>query len=527
MIHDLPERLNATDVFIDRHLREGRHRDLAIIDAGDDTSYSYGELADGVDRFAAALVHCLDARPEERALLLLQDSAAFACCFFGAIKVGVVPVPVSTLLKPSDYEVLCDDSRARILIVSAALLPSITPVLGGLRYLRHLVIVGPASLPENALLSVHDYAALCAKHAGSRVATFDARRDDACFWLYTSGTTGRPKAAIHLQHDMIVCAEAYARGVLDLRPEDRTYSVARLFFAYGLGNALYFPLYVGASTILHPDKPTPQRALELASKHRATVFFGVPTAYAAICALSEAERRAFDLQALRLAVSAGEALPPALYEKWRTRFGCELLDGIGSTEALHIFISNRPNDVLPGSSGKLVAGYRARVVDDANADVAPGVVGDLLIAGDSICAGYWNQQQRSQATFIGEWARTGDKYLCDAHGYYHYQGRSDDMLKAGGIWVSPTEVEAALAEHPAILECAVVGQADAHGLIKPKAFVVLRDDAPRPTAEDLEAFARKRLAAYKLPRSFETVAALPKTATGKIQRYLLRTSAVS
>ena len=349
-------------------------------------------------------------------------------------------------------------------------------------------------------------------------------RDDQAFWLYSSGTTGFPKGAIHLQHDMLCTAEWVGGGVFGINDRDRTFSVAKLFFAYGLGNALYFPFSVGASTILYPAKPEPERCFEIIERHRPTIFYAVPTAYAAMLATAERSDRTYDLSSLRVCSSAGEPLPAALYERWKARFGVEILDGIGSTEALHTFISNRPGRVRAGSSGELVPGYDARIVDADGRDVPQGEIGDLLIKGDSICAGYWNQPEKTAATIIGDWIRTGDKYSRDADGYYWYHGRSDDMLKSGGQWVSPAEVEAAIVAHDAVLECGVVGREDNEGLVKPLAFVVLkpgRTGSPQ-LADELKQFVKSRIAVYKCPRWITFATDLPKTATGKIQRYKLR-----
>ncbi|HEX2681208.1 MAG TPA: benzoate-CoA ligase family protein, partial [Candidatus Dormibacteraeota bacterium] len=348
-------------------------------------------------------------------------------------------------------------------------------------------------------------------------------RDDVAFWLYTSGTTGVPKAAVHLHHDMLVCCESYGQHVLELGPDDRTFSVAKLFFAYGLGNALYFPFHVGASTVLYPGRPDPAAVFALITRERPTVFYAVPTAYAALLHVPDAERT-YDLRSLRLCLSAGEPLPKALYQRWYDRFGLEILDGIGSTEMCHTFIANRRGRVRAGSSGTLVPGYEARIVDDEGREVPAGEVGNLIVKGDSACAGYWNQHERTKQTIQGEWVRTGDKYVRDADGYFWYAGRVDDMIKAGGIWVSPGEVEAALVEHAAVLEAGVVGAADADELVKPLAFVVLAPGHTPSSAleEELKTFVKDRLASYKYPRWIVFVDELPKTATGKIQRFKLR-----
>jgi benzoate-CoA ligase len=325
---------------------------------------------------------------------------------------------------------------------------------------------------------------------------------------------------VHLQHDMVVCAELFAKGILDIRPADRTFSVAKLFFAYGLGNGLYFPFSVGATTILWPGPPTPPHVYAVIEKHRPTLLYSVPTAYGMMLA----HAGDFDLSSVRLAVSAGEALPPALYERFKQRFGVDIIDGIGSTEALHMFISNRPGAIRPGSSGVTVPGYDARVLDDEGRPVANGEIGNLWVKGDSVCAGYWQQHEKTKQTIEGEWIRTGDKYTQDADGYFWYAGRSDDMLKVGGQWVSPVEVENALVAHAAVLECGVVGRDDRDGLTKPAAFVVLRGGMAGSSelAKELQQFVRERLAEYKRPRWVEFLPELPKTATGKIQRFRLR-----
>jgi benzoate-CoA ligase len=345
-------------------------------------------------------------------------------------------------------------------------------------------------------------------------------RDDAAFWLYSSGTTGFPKGAVHLHRDMVYCTEYYARGVLNMTEADRCYSVAKLFFAYGLGNGLYFPFGVGASTVLLPHRPEPRKVFELVANTKPTLFFGVPTSYAALLATPGE----FDMSSVRAGVSAGEALPKAIWDNFKSRFGVEILDGIGSTEVLHIFISNRLGEVRPGSTGKVVPGYEAQIVDENGHEVGPDEEGHLLVKGQSTCAYYWNKWDKTRETIIGEWIRTGDKYHKDQDGYYWYHGRADDMIKAGGIWVSPVEVENVLAGHPAVLEAGVVGRVDADQLLKPCAFVVVKPDyTAGPELEtELKQFVKDKIAVYKYPRWIEFVDALPRTATGKLQRYKLR-----
>lgn len=514
---ELPGRMNAATYFVDANVEGGRGDKVAIIDATSGSTTTYAELLAQTNRVGNAL-RALGVRREERVMLLLLDTPEFAFAFFGAIKIGAVPVPTNTLLTPTDYEYLLDDSRARVLIVSEALLPAIEPIRERLAYLEELVVVGA---PRGA--GVRSFAELVGA-ASPELEPEMLHKDDACFWLYSSGTTGFPKGAIHLQHDMIVAADLYAVQTLGIREDDTTFSVAKLFFAYGLGNGLYFPLRVGATTILCPDKPSASRAYEVIEAHRPTLFFSVPTGYAGMLAIDDASER-YDTSSVRLCVSAGESLPAVLYERWRERHGTEVLDGIGSTEILHIFISNRVGRVRAGSTGEIVPGYEARIVDEAGREVPLGDVGDLLIKGDSTCAAYWNKHEATKETIEGHWIRTGDKYRCDADGYFWYQGRGDDMLKVGGIWVSPVEVESVLARHPAVLESAVVGMEDHDRLVKPKAFVVLKDPAGvdvEALVPELQTFVKERAARYKSPRWIEIVAALPKTATGKTQRYKLR-----
>jgi acyl-coenzyme A synthetase/AMP-(fatty) acid ligase len=546
----IPDTFNAATYFVDRHVAEGRGGRVAI-ECGD-KRITYDEVLLKVNRFGSALRR-LGVRPEERVLLLLPDLPEFVYAFFGAIKIGAVPVPLNTLWKPADYQYVIHDSRAGVLVVSADLLPQIEGIaLQDRRSIRHIIVVGSAESTHTHTV----FGALLAQGSADAQAE-PTSRDAPAFWLYSSGSTGVPKGCVHLQHDMVVCAELFGKGVLGIRSSDRTFSVAKLFFAYGLGNALSFPFAVGATTILWPGPPTPQNVYDVIEKHRPTLFYSVPTGYAmmlahrragvdprvqAPLAVPDAERRSgspgrsgreggrteeageFDLSSVRLAVSAGEALPPSLYERFKERFAVDIIDGIGSTEVLHMFISNRPGAIRPGSSGLIVEGYEARILDDSGAAVPPNEIGNLWIKGDSLCAGYWNQHEKTKSTIEGHWIRTGDKYTQDADGFFWYAGRSDDMLKVGGVWVSPVEVENVLIAHDSVLECGVVAHEDHDALSKPKAFVVLRPGiAGSPElAKELQQFVRERLAEYKRPRWVEFLQELPKTATGKIQRFKLR-----
>jgi benzoate-CoA ligase family protein len=516
----IPASFNAATYFVDRLVAEGRGAHVAI-EYGDER-ITYGELGERVDRVASALRDRLDVRPEERVVMLLHDEPAFAYAFFAILKIGAVAVPLNTLLKPADYRFLLDDTRASVVIVGEALLPQLLSVAAGEhRRLRHVVVVGDVASSAQVR-----FADLLALGRPSFVAE-PTSRDEPAFWLYSSGSTGAPKACVHLHHDMVVCARLFAQGTLGLRPGDRSFSVAKLFFAYGLGNGLYFPLSVGATTVLWPGPPTAANVYRIIEQHRPTLFYSVPTGYGMLLAHTR-EGSDFDLSSVRLAVSAGEALPPPLFERFKQRFDLEILDGIGSTEALHMFISNRPGAIRVGSSGQVVHGYEARILDGDGTPVGDGTIGNLWISGESVCAAYWNQHEKTRETIEGCWLRTGDKYTRDADGYFWYGGRADDMLKVGGQWVSPLEVESALLAHPDVLECGVVGQEDKDALVKPVAFVVLREGVDRSDgrAAELEQFVRTRLADYKRPRRVMFVAALPKTATGKIQRFRLREIAV-
>jgi benzoate-CoA ligase len=511
----LPDTFNAATYFVDRHVAEGRGAEIAI-ECGDE-SITYAQVADRVCRFGAALVHTLGLEPEQRIAMVLPDVPAFAYAFFGAIRAGLVPVPLNTLWRARDFKYVLNDSCARALVISDALLHEVTAIpRDELPRLRHIIVVGQP--PEDG----HGFDALLATASPSHDAE-RTHKDGVAFWLYSSGSTGTPKGCVHLQHDMVVCAELYAKGILGMTAHDRCFSVAKLFFAYGLGNALYMPFAVGATSILMPDHPTALRVYATIERYHPTLFFSVPTNFGMMLAHTR-EAPDFDLSSIRAAVSAGEALPVPIFQRFKQRFGLEIVDGIGSTEVLHMFISNRPGAVRPGSSGQAIPGYEARIVDDQDRPVAPREIGNLLIKGDSTCAYYWNHHEKTKATIQGAWIRTGDKYSVDEEGYYWYAGRSDDMLKPGGIWVSPVEIESALLEHEAIQECAVVGCEDKDGLTKPWAFVVLR--APHQPSQDLgwvlQQFVRERLPDYKRPRHVEFIAELPKTATGKVQRYKLR-----
>jgi benzoate-CoA ligase len=509
----LPAQFNVATWFVDRNVAEGRGGSPAF--RHEDRVLTYADVLELTNRTGNAL-RDLGVGMEDRVLVLCLDAPEFLGAFWGAIKIGAVPIPVNTLMRASDYLYFLQDSRAKAAVISAPLLAEAGPVLGQSPYLKHVLVAGGKAAPHLS------YEA-CVDKASPTLEAAPTSKDDVAFWLYSSGSTGRPKGAVHLHHDMVVCHETYAVQVLGLQRTDRVFSAAKLFFAYGLGNAGYFPMGAGAESVLFPHRPTPESVFEVLARHRPTIFFGVPTLYAGMLALKDADTR-YDISSLRLCVSAGEALPDEIYARWKQRFGVEVIDGIGTTEILHIFLSNRPGAARPGSTGLPVPGYEAVIVDDAGLPVKPGDIGNLRVKGDSTMAYYWNKHDKTKDTLYGHWIQTGDKYYQDADGYFWYAGRADDMLKVGGIWVSPVEVENTLIKHPAVLEAAVVGAEDSDRLVKPKAFVVLKEPAGAGPGlvEELKGFVKDKIAPYKYPRWIEFVPELPKTATGKIQRYKLR-----
>jgi benzoate-CoA ligase len=508
---DIPREYNAAYDLIERNLAAGRGRKLAYID--DCSQYTYYELAERANRCANALLE-LGLQPEQRVVLCLQDTFDFPVSFLGAILAGLVPVAINTLLKTSDYRFILSDSRACALIVSAPLLPLFEPLFDELTQLKH-VVVSQAQTPRlHSLQALLDRAPASFQPAATCC-------DDPCFWLYSSGSTGAPKGTVHLHGSLIQTAELYARPILGIGSNDVIFSAPKLFFAYGLGNALTFPLAVGATAVLMAGRPTPDAVLARLRKHQPSIFGGVPTLYASMLAAGLPPRGELNLRAC---ISAGEALPRDIGERWSRHLGVDILDGIGSTEMLHIFLSNRPGQVCYGTTGTAVPGYELRLLDDDGRPVPPGQIGELHVAGPTAAAAYWNNRAKTLQTFQGRWVRSGDKYSIDERGRYVYAGRGDDMLKVSGMYVSPAEVESALISHPAVLEAAVIGQDDLDGLTKPLACVVLQEGAVAgaPLCEALQQHVKSILAPFKYPRWIEFVPELPKTATGKIQRFELR-----
>jgi len=503
---------NAVSWLLDRNVDEGRGDKVVF----DDTvsQITYGRLQQQTRR-VGNMLRRLGVRREERVAMIMLDTIDFPIVFLGAIRAGVVPVPLNTLLTAEQYAYILSDCRARVLFVSEALLPVVKDIIARMPDLEHVVVSGK---------DAHGHKKLSDEIARESdvFATAPTHADEPAFWLYSSGSTGMPKGVRHLHSNLAATAESYAKQVLGIREDDVGLSAAKLFFAYGLGNALTFPMSVGATTVLNSERPTPAVMFALMNKYHPSIFFGVPTLFAAMLN-DEATKAQAAGNRLRVCTSAGEALPESVGNAWRARFGVDILDGVGSTELLHIFLSNAPGDIKYGSSGRPVPGYKVRLVNETGADVADGEVGELLVDAPSAGESYWNQRAKSRATFEGAWTRTGDKYTRDADGRYTFCGRADDMFKVSGIWVSPFEVESALITHPAVLEAAVVPEADPEGLLKPKAYVVLRPESSAAGLhEALKEHVKQKIGPWKYPRWIDVVDNLPKTATGKIQRFKLR-----
>jgi benzoate-CoA ligase len=507
---DIPREYNAAQDLLSRNKKNAKK--IAYINAATGDTLTFAELSEQAHRFAS-LLQTRGILPESRILVCMLDTPQWPVVFLGSILAGVIPVAANTLLTPKEFEYMLHDSRAKALIVSQNLLHNFNEMLTQESELKTVFVSDSNEDCPHPSLEKSIRESLPISEA------YSSCKDDMCFWLYSSGSTGAPKGTVHLHSHLMMTAELYAKKILGIQSTDIVYSAAKLFFAYGLGNALTFPLSVGATTVLLPIRPTPQDVFEVLKKYQPTIFYGVPTLFASL--LADETRPVKKELSLRMCTSAGEALPAEIGKKWTHEYGCEILDGIGSTEMLHIFLSNRPGEVRYGTTGKPVPGYELRIVNEEGQICADGELGELQIKGPSSALMYWNNREKTKATFAGEWTRSGDKYVKDADGYFTYGGRSDDMLKVGGIYVSPFEVEASIMTHPGVLEAAVVGICDTDELVKPKAFIVLKANVSL-TETEIQTHVKSQLAPYKYPRWVEFVTELPKTATGKIQRFKLR-----
>jgi benzoate-CoA ligase len=511
--HWRTEYYNATTDILDRNLERGYSEKVAI--RTDEGEWTYGAVAASANRLGNALRE-LGLEPENRVLMAVQDSPEFAATFFGTIKLGAVPVPVNTNLVDEEYAYLLEDSRAKIAVVSEPISDAFRRARRQSSYPRHLVVIGEAGPGELSFAEI-------TQAAEQDLSPANTTRDDSCFWLYSSGSAGQFRGVVHLQHAMRACFEAYAKPVLGMDESDVTFSVSKLYFAYGLGNSLYFPFLAGATSLLIAEPVLPRLIFDVVRRLRPTIYFGVPSSYANVLAASESSWREADFSSVRICVSSSERLPASILRRWKERTGLDILDGIGSTESCHIFISNRVGDVRPECSGTVVEGYQVMVVDEEQRMMPVGQAGVLMVKGDALCASYWRRPGLMKKALFGEWLNTGDIYLQDSSSHFYHQGRADNMLKVGGIWVSPEEVEDVLAEDESVAECAVVGVPDRDDLVKPEAFVVLAHDVNRQEFEDrLRQRVRQRLGGNKTPRAFHFVASLPRTAAGTIQRSELR-----
>lgn len=509
---DLPLHYNASEIL--EHNLTQRSDKLALFTP--DRKMTFGEIAAESNKVGNALKK-LGIRPGETVGLLAFDSAEWVTCFFGTLKIGAVHIGMNTLLTADEYLYILNDSRAGVLIVQDAIWSSISSVRHQAKHLKHVIVVGDAA-PD--CISYADWIS----EESDACETFETHREDYATLNYSSGTTGQPKGILHAHKDLILTARLWGQNVLGLTEQDRTFATAKLFFTFGTGGNLLFPWSVGGSCILYPGSPRdPVKILEMITVHRPTIFYNAPTGYA-IAMSRSGLLESYDLSSLRLCVSAGEALPAPIWHEWKKRTGLDIIDGIGATEVYHIFISNQPDDIKPGTSGKPVPGFEVRIIDDDGIEVEQGEIGNLILKGETIALSYLHQYARSKQTFRGEWFFTGDKYFVDEEGYFHHAGRSDDMLKVGGIWASPMEIESTIVAHDAVLECAVIAQTDQSDLVKPKAFVVLKDgfSGSSELEKEIISYCRENMAAYKRPRWIDFVPELPKTATGKIQRFKLR-----
>ena len=518
MIHlNLPDQFNVARYFIDRNVEEGRGEKNAIL--SEDKTYTYLQLLHNVNRAANMLAE-LGVERENRVVLLLKDSPETIFSFYGAIKLGAVPIPTNILMKSHDFLHVLNDSRAHVLVVDPDFLPEVEKILDQARFLKHIVVV---SGKDHGHLSFGELMT----RASDQFEAVETTPDDVAFWLYSGRNPERLMGAVHHHSHPVYCSEAYAKGVLNMTEDDRVMG-SFLFFAYGLGNSAYFPFAVGATTILTSHRPLPDLVYDDLVRFRPTLFFTVPTLLGALVDYKkrcrEEGKELTPLEGLRACISSAEILSPDVYHRFREEYGVEILDGTGSTEICHIFLSNSFGEVKPGSTGKVVPGYATRLLDDDGRPVEKGSIGNLQVKGGSIASAYWNRREETKKNMLGEWFVTGDRYMVDAEGFYFFRGRSDDMLRVGGKWLAPEEVELTLNQHPAIAESGVVGYQDSDDLIKPYAFVALKPGhAPSEDLDaEIKAFVKDRIAPYKYPRWIAFVDEIPRTEGGKIQRFVLQ-----
>jgi benzoate-CoA ligase len=518
MTPSFPERFNMADYFLYHNLEEGRENKVCLY--FEEQNWTYGGVARLSNRAGNALRE-LGVDFEDRVLMVLPDCPEFVWTWFGAARIGAVITMVNPLLPASDYEYYLDYTRARVAVVHESVLPAFTEAVRSARYLRGILVVGQVEeiLPQAATLNFQK----AMNAAEDECTAADTRRDDIAIWLFTSGSTGHPKGAVHLQHDLPYNTEVFAKATMGVNADDLTVSVPKLFFGYATGTNLLFPFAVGGATALFSERSTAEKMFEVIRRYRPTILTTVPTMINSMLNVTGATKE--DLASLRFCYSAGEALPIELYERWMHTYGADICDGIGSAEMFHIYITNRPGDIKPGSLGRIVQGYEAKIVDADGTEVPVGDMGTLKIKGDSAALCYWNAHEKSKETFAGDWCTTGDQFHVDADGYYWYHGRTDDMLKVSGVFVAPAEIENCLLQHEAILECAVVGH-ESEGLVKPKAFVVLREgfDGSEQLVDEIKQFVKSRIAVYKYPRWVEFVSSIPKNDRGKIDRKKLKTT---
>jgi len=513
-VPDIPDVFNQAKFMTDRHLAEGRANNTAIY--YEDKEITYGELVTMVNRTGNAFKN-LGVEIENRVILILPDCPEFLYGYLSAMKIGAVPIPANTLASSQDYQYFLNDSRAKALVVSPDVLPKIEAIKDGLKYLSRIIVLGGAT---SGTLSYHELIT----GASESLEAAETSKDDMAFWMYTSGTTGLPKGVVHLHHDILYYQPPYCEEVLGVTERDIIFATSKMFFSYGRNSSLETPLMYGAAVVLYPEWPNPREILQQVEMYRPTMFFSVPSFYAALLREVETPERTYDLSCLRLCISAGEALPRHIYERWEAKFGLQILDGVGSTDVGGLYISNYLGDIKPGSSGKLLSGFEGKLLDAEGREVSPEQVGTLWLRNDGIASCYWNKHQRNKEVFKGEWFNTGDQFYQDDEGYFWYQGREDDMLKVSGQWVSPLEIEGILQEHPAVRECGVIGAPDESGLTKVSAFVVLNEGyrASPELEREMAIFVHDRIAHFKTPRRVHFIQELPRTVTGKLKRHELR-----